>query len=314
MGYTPPTTQYQTYGGYSQQPPARGTYGSSWDQHRTAAAPQQPIGYDYYNQGGHVSSNQPSNTLPGSVPASAPAPISYNNYAQQQASDVYGNSQYKYGHGYNEPKYDNQPPGQHIYAQHQSVSSQPGMYGQQSSVAYGKPAYGEAPPLYGPARPSQPGEQMYQGAPPMQQPYPYASSAPTQPATYGQAYAPADGYSQQPSAGYPQQPAPVYASQSVPQSNGYSQYPSSQPSYDQTAQTNANYGYPHQGGAAPDAGYASNVATSGYAVQQSVGNQVGYAQPAANTSGYYDQSMPPQSGYGVVPGAPVDSAQIYGQH
>lgn len=292
------------------------------------AAPQQPGGYDYYSQGGHVSNNQPSNTLPGSVPASAPAPVNYNNYAQQQASDVYGNSQHKYGHGYSEPKYDNQPPGQHIYGQHQSVGSQPGMYGQQSSAPYGKPAYGEAPPLYGPARPSQPGEPMYQGAPPMQQPYPYASSAPTQPATYSQAYAPADGYSQQPSAGYPQQPAPVYGGQSVPQSSGYSQYPSSQPSYDQTAQTNVNYGY--QGGAAPDAGYAPNVSNPGYAVQQPVGNQVGYAQPAANPSGYYDQSMPPQSGYGAVPGAQVgysksvspqpgyagqyDSAQIYGQH
>lgn len=157
----------------------------------------------------------------------------------------------------------------------------------------------------------------------MQQLYPYASSAPTQSATYSQAYAPANGYSQQPSAGYPQQSAPVYGGQSVPQSGGYSQYPSSHSSYDQTAQTNANYVY--QGAAAPDAGYAPNVSNSGYAVQQPVGNQIGYAQPAANTSGYYDQSMPPQSSYGVAPGAApsvsaqpgyggqYDSSQIYGQ-
>ncbi|PKU60671.1 far upstream element-binding protein 2 isoform X1 [Dendrobium catenatum] len=354
--YPPQTTQYpQTYNSYTQEPPTRGAYGSSWDQQRPPAGPmqstpQQPGGYDYYNQGGFVRNNQPPNPLPGSVPASTPAPMNYN-YAQSQSSDVYGNSapftqpppaQQKYGYGYNEPTYDNQPPGPQMYGQQQSIGSQPGMYGQQSSIPYGKPAYSELPPSYAPApaRPSQPEELMYQGAPPAQQPYPYTSNAPTQQAPYTQTYATANGYSQQPppSGGYPQQHAPVYGQggqavpapygQSVPQSSGYSQYPSSsQPSYDQTAQSNVNYGYQ---GATTDAAYIGNAPNSGYAAQQPISNQLGYSQPPANPSGYYDQSMPQQPGGYAVPGAPVgyaksvspqpgyggqyDSAQIYGQH
>ncbi|KAL0917666.1 hypothetical protein M5K25_012745 [Dendrobium thyrsiflorum] len=320
--YPPQTTQYpQSHGSYSQQqPPPRG----GWEQQRPAAAPLQTTppsgGYGYYNHqgGGPVPNTQPSNPLPGPIPTSTPAPINYN-YGQSQAPDGYGHqapysqpppTQQNYGHGYTEPN---------MYAQQQPMGSQPGMYGQPSAT----------PSSYGPPRGPQPGDPMYQGPPPsqypsnssMQQPYPYGSSAPAQQAPpYGQAYSGhADGgYSQQPPASYPQhggqsaagygqvgQAAPVsYAQPVLPQSGGYSQYPSSQPGYgDQTAQANVNYGY--QGGA-PDAGYAGNVPSSGYAVPQPAGNQTVYSQPQTNPSGYYDQSMIPQSSHGgAVPTAPT---------
>ncbi|XP_020584430.1 far upstream element-binding protein 1-like isoform X2 [Phalaenopsis equestris] len=340
--HTPQTAQH---GSYSQhQAPPRG----GWEQQRPAAAPLQTAppssgGYGYYNHqgGGPVPNTQPSNPLSGPLSTSTPAPINYN-YGQSQAPDGYGHqtpysqpppAQPNYGHGYSEPN---------LYSQQPPVGSQPGMYGQPSAT----------PSSYGPPRGPQPGDLMYQGPPsqypsnlPMSQPYPYGSNAPAQQAPpYGQSYSGhADGgYSQQPSTVYPQHgvqnapgysqagqaaPAP-YAQQVVPQSGGYSQYPSSQPTYgDQTSQANVNYGY--QGGA-PDAGYAANVPSAGYAVPQPASNQPVYSQPQMNPSGYYDQSMPPQSGLGGAPTAPAgygtnvspqpayggqyDATQMYGAH
>lgn len=335
-GMYPQQTQYpQSYGGYSsqQQPPPKG-----WDQHRPAVNPSQMAtpsgGYDYYGQGGPVPNTHLLNPSPGPISASTPAPINYN-YGQSQAPDGYGHpasyaqpppSQQNYGQGYSEPKYDSQP-APHAYSQ-QSMGLQAGVYPQQSSVPYGKPAYSapqEAPSNYTQPRGPQPGDPMYQGAPQSQyqqptpvqqqypqQQYPYGTSVPTQQAPpYGQAYGPAstpaDIYVQQPTAGFhpPQgysgQPAPAYP-QPVPQSGGYSQYPSSQVSYaDQTAPANTNYGY--QGGASSDAGYAGNVPAAGYVAPQPVASQPVYSQPPVNPSGYYDQSAQPQSVYGGAPAA-----------
>ncbi|KAK8971402.1 hypothetical protein KSP40_PGU009726 [Platanthera guangdongensis] len=340
-GMYPQPTQYpQSYSGYSsqQQLPPKG-----WDQPRPAVTPSQMAassgGYDYYNQGGPAPNTHLSNPSPGPIPASTPTPINYN-YGQSQAPDGYGHpapyaqpppSQQNYGQGYSEPKYDSQP-APHVYGQ-QSVGLQPGMYPQQSTAPYGKPAYSapqEAPPNYNQPRAPQPGDPMYQGPPPSQYPqhtpvqqqypqqqYPYGTSVPTQQAPpYGQAYVPAstpsDIYAQQPTAGYhpPQgyagQPAPTY-SQPVSQPGGYSQYPSSQASYvDQTAPANANYGY--QGGASSDAGYVGNVPAAGYTAPQPATSQPVYSQPQVNPSGYYDPSAQPQSGYGGAPTAAAAAA------
>nr|XP_029122509.1 LOW QUALITY PROTEIN: far upstream element-binding protein 2-like [Elaeis guineensis] len=352
--YPPPqTTQYpQPYGGYSQQPPSRGGYSAGWDQR--PAAPAQSThpsgGYDYYGQRGQATENLPSNPIPNPSLTSTPVPVNYN-YGQSQAS-AYGQPtpyaqsappQQNYGHGYNEPKYDNQAPSQQFYGQ-QPLNSQPGVYGQQASVpqpgygqqqTYGKPSYGAAPPQemtpsYGPPRASQPGDPMYQGPAPSYgssasaQPYPYGSSVPPQQAApgYNQSYGgptsgAVDGYAQLPSAGYPQhggpaapgyggQPAPAYAQPSS-QSGGYGQYPSSQQGYGEPISSNVNYGY-HSGPA--DAGHGNTVPTSGYGASLPASGQPGYAQAPPTPLGYYEQSAPPQSGFGGHPGtAPVGYAK-----
>lgn len=292
-------TQYpqQSYGsGYPQQPPPR-NLGTGWEQ-RTAAPTQTSGGYDSYGQGQGMGP-QPSN--PASAPTSAPV----NYYGQQQAagygqSNPYSQSgpQQGYGHGYNEPKYDNQAPTQQIYGQQQQpVSSQPGFYSQQGIMTpqtgytqppYSKPAaYTGAPQSYGPQRATQPGDPMYQGSAPAsygsggptQQLYPYGSTAAaSQPgAAYGQNYGPtsgvADGYSQ-PQVGYSQpgsQIAPSYGqggqpvqayTQPAAQSGGYGQYPQGQPAYgEQAVPNNANYGY--QGGSG-DAVYGNSAPNPGY--------------------------------------------------
>ncbi|XP_008795301.2 far upstream element-binding protein 1-like [Phoenix dactylifera] len=331
-GMYPPlqTTQYpQSYGSYSQQPLPRGGYSAGWDQR--PVAPVQSThpsgGYDYYGQGGQAADSQPSN--PGANPslASTPAPVNYS-YGQSQAP-VYGQptpyaqpspAQQNYGHGYNEPKYDNQATSQQFYGQ-QPMGSQPGVYGQQAAPqpgygqqqAYSKTSYGappqEMPPSYGPPRASQPGDPMYQGpAPssygssaPAQQSYPYSSSAPSQqPApAYNQTYPTSgavDGYPQPPLAAYSQhggpaasgygqggQPVPAYA-QPGSQPGGYGQYPSSQQGYVEPASSNVNYGY--HGGSA-DAGYGYTAPSSGYGAPPPASSQPGYAQPPSNPSGYY---------------------------
>ncbi|PKA55960.1 hypothetical protein AXF42_Ash014632 [Apostasia shenzhenica] len=331
--YPPQQTHYppQPYASYSQQPPPRGPYGSTWDQQRPpAAVPSQPgpphSGYDYYNQSGPGPITQPSNQVPGSAPPSTHAPMNYN-YGQTQAPPYQQPppTHQSYAHGYNEPKYDNQLQNQQMYGQPQPVGPQSGMYGPQSNAYYGPPRH-ETPSSYGPPRGSQPGDPMYQApssypptTPMQQQPYPYGSTAATQQVppygqTYGMSSGPADGYSQQPSAGYPQhgsQTGPGYAQggqQVAPQSGGYGQYPTSQPSYgDQTAQTNVNYGY-NQGGAA-DTGYSGSAPSSGYGTPAAVSGQPGYAQPT-NPSGYYDQQMPPQSGYGSAPPASAPGGYV----
>ncbi|XP_008775737.2 far upstream element-binding protein 2-like [Phoenix dactylifera] len=348
--YPPPqTTQYpQPYGSYSRRPPPRGGYSAGWDQ-RPAAPAQSTYpsgGYDYYGQGGQATENLPSNPMPNPSLVSTPVPVNYN-YGQSQAP-AYGQptpyadsapTQQNYGHGYNEPKYDNQAPSQQFYGQ-QSLSSQPGVYGQQASVAqpgygqqqtYSKPSYGaaapqEMPPSYGPPRASQPGDPMYQGPAPSYgsgapaQSYPYGSTAPPQqPAPgYNQTYGPAssaaaDGYAQPPSAGYPQHgglAAPGYGGQPVAgytqpgsQTGGYGQYPSSQQGYGEPISSNMNYGY-HSGSA--DAGHSSAVLSSGYGASLPASGQPGYAQAPPNPLGYYEQSVPPQSGFAGHPGtAPV---------
>ncbi|XP_042484594.1 far upstream element-binding protein 2-like isoform X2 [Macadamia integrifolia] len=344
--YPPPT-----YGGYPpQQQAPRSSFNAGWDQRPAVPVqgPPQSGGYDYYGQGGsHVgdgSVHAPVST-PAPAPTSAvgpPAQMNYN-YGQPQGPE-YGQPtnypqsappQQNYGHGYEDQKYENQPPTQHAYGGH--GVSQPGVYPQQagtqpgyaqqpySKPPYGMPSQGPPPQSYGPPRPNQPGEVPYQGpiqsthsyAPnvPQQQSYPYASSGPAQQAyPYGSGPTANDGYNQPPAPtasapgygqpgglvsgyGQPGGQAPTAYAQAGP-SGGYGPY-NSQPGYnEQPAQSNANYGF--QGPS--EAGY-SNAAGPAYGAPPA--GQVGYAQPAPNQPSY-DQSMPQSGGYGGVLGnAPV---------
>uniref|UniRef100_A0A1D1YDH5 Far upstream element-binding protein 2 n=1 Tax=Anthurium amnicola TaxID=1678845 RepID=A0A1D1YDH5_9ARAE len=356
------------YGGYVQQPAPRGSFGTGWDQRAAAPiqASSQMGGYDNYGQGGHLSDVQTSAPGPVSTVAGTSAgPVNY--YGQSQAPSYGQPPPYQqstpgqtYGHGYDEVRYDNQAPNQQVYGQ-PPVSSQAGVYPHPSATPqagyaqqqpYNNPPYGGAasqgmPQSYGPPRPSQPGDTMYQASTPygptgptQQQPYPYGSSTPSQQAPgYAQPFGQtssgtADGYAQYPQQGgqaapmYAQgtQPAPAYAQGA--QSGGYSQHPSSQPSYgEQPVASNATYGY--QGGPTADPAYSNNLAASGYGIPSSAGGQAGYTQQSSNPSGY-EQSVPPQAGYGNAPGgAPVgyakslspqpgygqyDSSQMYAQH
>ncbi|XP_077231747.1 uncharacterized protein LOC143864799 isoform X2 [Tasmannia lanceolata] len=314
--------QPQPYSGYPQQQAPRSNFNPGWDQRPSAPiqTPPQTGGYDYYGQGTHVQT--PPQTTPAPAPALAPAPTQANYYGQPQVSEygqpaTYPQSvppQHTYGHGYEDPKYENQAPAQHSYGG-QIGNPQPGVYPQQGSTPsgytqqpYGKPTYdmpsqGPPPQSYGPPRTSQqPGDIPYQGpissapsygssGPPPQQSYPYPSTAQSQqPYPYGSAPSTNQGYTQPPS-------QPVYSQQGV-QSSGYAQYPTSQPGYgEQQGPTNPSYGYQGSG----EMGYNS-VPTSGYGAPAS--GQVGYMQPTSNQSGY-EQPMP-QSGYGSNPGtAPV---------
>ncbi|KAF8411904.1 hypothetical protein HHK36_004462 [Tetracentron sinense] len=346
--YPPPS-----YGGYPpQQPTPRSSFNVGWDQRPPAtvqAPPPQSGGYDYYGQGGHVADAPASAPVPtpALVPASAmgPPPTQVNyNYGQPQASDYgqptnYSQSappQQSYGHGYDEPKYENQAPTQHAYGGH--GNSQAGVYPQANSQlgyaqqpygkpqSYGMPSQGPPPQVYGPPRTNQSGDVQYQGPisstqsygpnAPSQQLYPYASSGPTQQTyPYGSTPAVNDGYNQQPTApasapGYPQQggqavssygqlggqPTPGYT-QGGP-AGGYGPYPSSQPAYsEQPVPNSAGYGY--QG--PTDTGYSGPGAA--YGAPSS--GQAGYVQPMPNQPSY-DQSVPQPGGYGGVPGsAPV---------
>ncbi|XP_043722210.1 far upstream element-binding protein 1 isoform X2 [Telopea speciosissima] len=341
----------QTYGGYPpQQPAPRSSFNAGWDQRPGAPVQGHPQsgGYDYYGQGGsHVgdgSVHAPVST-PAPAPTSAvgpPAQMNYN-YGQPQGPE-YGQPtnypqsappQQNYGHGYDDQKYENQPPTQHAYGGH--GASQPGVYPQQAGTQsgyaqqpynkppYGMPSQGPPPQSYGPPRPNQPGEVPYQGPMqsthsygpnvPQQQSYPYASSGPAQQAyPYVSGPTANDGYNQPPTStasapGYGQPGGPVsgygqpggqtltgYA-QAGP-SGGYGPY-NTQPSYnEQPAQSNANYGF--QGPS--EAGY-SNAPGPAYGAPPA--GQVSYAQPAPNQPSY-DQSMQQSGGYGGVLGnAPV---------
>ncbi|KAJ4952899.1 hypothetical protein NE237_029731 [Protea cynaroides] len=344
--YPPPT-----YGGYPpQQPAPRSSINAGWDQRPAVPVqgPPQSGGYEYYGQGGsHVgdgSVHAPVST-PAPAPTSAvgpPAQMNYN-YGQPQGPE-YGQPtnypqsvppQQNYGHGYDDPKYENQPPTQHAYGGH--GVSQPGVFPQQAGTQpgyaqqpyskpppYGMPSQGPPPQSYGQSRPNQPGEVPYQGPMqsthsygpnvPPQQSYPYASSGPAQQAyLYGSGPIANDGYNQPPTStastpgyGQPGGPVPGYGqpggqtgyAQSGP-SGGYGPYNSSQPGYNELpAPTNANYGY--QG---PSEAVYSNAPGPTYGAPPA--GQVGYAQPASNQPSY-DQSMPQPGSYGGVLGnAPV---------
>lgn len=342
--YPPPS-----YGGYpSQQMAPRGNFGSGWEQ-RHPPSMQGPGphggGYDYYGgQGGHASDHPASGPMSGHAPGPSPTPAMSHppsqanyNYGQSHGPD-YGHQapysqavpQQGYGHGYDEPKYDNHAQTQHPYGHGNSqpvypqASNQPGYgtqqpYGKQPS--YGMPSQGPPSQSYGPPRPSQPGDMPYQGpsqsygsnVPPQQQ-YPYASSGPMQQSypQYGSTSA-ADGYNQAMPAsgpGYPQQagqPVPSYGQPGGQQATGYVQgssggygsYPSSQQGYpEQPAPNNAGYGY--QG--SQDPAYGSGPG-SAYSAPPS--GQQAYAQPTPTQPGY-DQSVPQSGAYAAAPGsAPV---------
>ncbi|KAF5177278.1 Far upstream element-binding protein [Thalictrum thalictroides] len=359
--YMPPS-----YGGYPpQQSAPRSNFNAGWDQRSgpMQTPPPQGGGYDYYAHGGHVADSSAPTPISnsGPVPASGHgAPHgSYNNYGQPTYSQA-APSQQSYGHGYDDPKYANQA--QAAYGGHgnaqpspypQQVATQPGYAQQQYSKpqTYGMPSQGSVPQSYGPPRGGQPGDVPYQNpissahsygqTVPSQQPYPYASSGPTQTYPYTSAPAANDGYNQppahsapasvypqaggQPVSGYGQpggQPAPGYVQGG--QSGGYGPYASQpQPSYgEQPVPNNASYGY--QGPA--DAGYA-NAPTSAYGAPPNA--QTNYVQPTANQASY-EQPAPQSSGYASAPGSapgyvktlspqPVygqyDSTQMYGgQH
>ncbi|PIA44247.1 hypothetical protein AQUCO_01700090v1 [Aquilegia coerulea] len=355
--YMPPS-----YGGYPpQQSAPRNNFNAGWDQRSgpMQTPPPQGGGYDYYAHGGHVADSSAPTPISGPVPAAGHGAShgSYNNYGQPTYSQA-APSQQNYGHGYDDPKYANQA--QAAYGSHgnaqpsaypQQVATQPGYAQQQYSKpqAYGMPSQGAGPQSYGPPRGGQPGDVPYQNpissahsygqTAPSQQPYPYASSGPTQTYPYNSAPAANDGYNQppthsapapvypqaggQPASGYGQpgsQPAPGYVQGG--QSGGYGPY-ASQPAYgEQSVPNNANYGY--QGPA--DVGYA-NAPTSAYGAPPNA--QTNYVQPTTNQASY-EQPAPQSSGYASAPGSapgyvktlspqPVygqyDSTQMYGgQH
>ncbi|XP_043810417.1 far upstream element-binding protein 2 isoform X2 [Manihot esculenta] len=349
--YPPPS-----YGGYPpQQMGPRGNFGSGWEQRPPSMQGPVPHGgvYDYYGgQGGHASDHPVSGPIstpasghapgPSATPTMSHPPSQANyNYGQSHGPD-YGHqapysqavpSQQSYGHGYDEPKYDNHAPMQHPYGHGNSqpvygqAGNQPG-YGAQQQYGkqppYGMPSQGPPPQSYGPPRPGQPGDLPYQGpiqsgqsygpnVPPQQQ-YPYVSSGPMQQSypQYGSASG-ADGYNQaMPTSGpgYPQQggqPVPSYGQSGGQQATGYVQgptggygsYPSSQQGYaEQAAPNSAGYGY--QG--SQDTAYGSGPGAT-YSAPPS--GQQAFAQPTA-TQPTYDQSVPQSGGYGAAPGsAPV---------
>ncbi|KAG6659182.1 far upstream element-binding protein 2-like isoform X1 [Carya illinoinensis] len=356
--YPPHNSQYPppAYGNYPQQMIPRGGYGAGWEQRPPSmhGPPSHAGGYDYYGgQGGHFSDAPVSAQLSTPVPshASGPStaasmgPVSSHanyNYGHPQGSD-YGHSapfsqaaphQHGYGHGYDDPKYENHGP-QHPYGGHgssQPVYPQAGPQPGYASQQYGKPqSYGmpsQGPPQsYGPPRATQPGDMPYQGSVPAQsygpnappqQPYPYGSGAQVQQTypPYGSAPA-ADGYSQPPAASghiYPQQGVqPGYGqsgSQQVPgyaqvgAAGGYGPYAPSQQGYpEQAAANNVGYGYQ---GPQDHAAYSGGPAAA-YSAPPS--GQPGYAQPAS-TQPSYDQSIPQSGGYGAVP---ASASAAYGK-
>ncbi|KAF2290422.1 hypothetical protein GH714_012938 [Hevea brasiliensis] len=240
-------------------------------------------------EGGHVSDHPASGPIstpvsghapsPSPTPAMSHSPSQANyNYGQPHGPD-YGHqapysqavpSQQGYGHGYDEPKYDNHAPMQHPYGH---GSSQPG----------------PPPQSYGPPRPSQPGDMPYQGpiqssqsygpnVPPQQQ-YPYASSGQSYPSNGSASGAEGNNQAMPTSGpGYPQQeqPAsnnagygyqgsqdPAYgsgpgATYSAPPSGqqAYAQPTATQPSYDQSVPQSGAYGAAP--GSAP-VGYGKNL-------------------------------------------------------
>ncbi|BFG18488.1 hypothetical protein CerSpe_047630 [Prunus speciosa] len=335
------------YGSYPQHMGPRSGFGSGWEQRPPLSMQGMPPhggGYDYYSGQGPDApvSAQHSTPVPAHVPGPSPNPTmapppsqANYNYGQPHGPD-YGHPapysqtappQHSYGHGYEEPKYDNHAPTQHPYGGHGTsqpypqTGAQPG-YGPQQHYgkpqSYGMASQGPAPQSYGPPRAGQPGDATYQGAAPAQsygpnvpaqQPYPYASSVPAQQTypTYGSA--PTDGYNQPPpvsGSGYPQQggqpvsyaqpgaqQAPGYAQ--VAPTAGYTQYASAQQGYtEQSAPNAAGYGY--QG--SQDPGYGG-VSASTYGAPAAA--QPGYAQPTTQQS--YDQSVPQSAGYGAAPTA-----------
>ncbi|XP_031248745.1 far upstream element-binding protein 2-like isoform X2 [Pistacia vera] len=351
--YPSQNSQYPpaTYGGYpSQQMGPRSNFGGPPSMH---GPPHGGAGcYDYYGgQGGHdhpgsVAHSTPNHGHgPGPTLASAggPPPSQANyNYGQPHGHD-YGHQppyaqttpQQGYGHGYDEPKYDNHAQMQHPYGGHgnsQAVysqgSMQPGFPQQQQ---YGKPPSYNMPPQgqpqsYGPPRPGQPGDMPYQGSVPSaqsyganvphQQQYPYATSGAMQQTYPAYGSAPAtEGYNQQAAAsgpGYPQQ-----VGQSVPsytqlpsgqQAAGYGQvaatggyaYTNSQQGYpEQPGTTNASYGY--QG--TQDPNYGGSGPASAYTAPAS--GQQAYAQPTVAQPSY-EQAAAQPAAYGVAQGsAPV---------
>ncbi|KAI9074472.1 hypothetical protein K1719_043591 [Acacia pycnantha] len=299
------------YGNYAQHMAPRGNFGSGWEQrsHPSMQGPPAHGGsYDYYGGQSHLSDAQPPNQHPGSVPphGAGPTPVPSMGPPSAQANYNYGQPQ--------GPDYSNQMP----YPQ--SGYPQQGWDSTKfcSAAAVWQPAIiwnartRTAGTILWSPRATQPGDMPYQGSAPaqsyganmpsQQQPYPYASSVPSQaayPTTYRSAPV-ADGYSHppptsgavyaqlgtQPSYGQPAtQQAPSYA-QAAP-AGGYMSYPSSQQAYteQQPAANNAGYGYQ-----APQdpAAYASAPAP---AYSAAPAGQPGYAQPAP-TQTAYDQSNP----------------------
>ncbi|KAI4332427.1 hypothetical protein L6164_017336 [Bauhinia variegata] len=332
------------YGSYPPHMAPRGNFNSGWEQrphHSMQGPPPHSGGYDYYGgQGGHLSDAPASGQHPSSVPphAAGPSPASgmgpppaqaNYNYGQPQGPD-YGHQapysqsavpQQGYGHGYDESKFDNRAPTQHPYGGHvssqptyQHAGAQPGFAQQQygKPPVYGMPSQGQPPQSYGPPRATQPGDMQSQGYAqsyganvPSQQPYPYASSGPTQGyPPYGSAPT-ADSYNHPPASGqvYGQpggQPgyAPPAAQQQpgygqVAPTGGYGSYASSQQAYtEQPAANNASYGYQ----VPQDPNYSGGPAAAYTAASTA---QASYVQPAPAQTGY-DQSNPQSAGYGAV--------------
>ncbi|KAF2290394.1 hypothetical protein GH714_012742 [Hevea brasiliensis] len=262
----------------------RGNFGSGWEQRPPTMQGPVPHGgvYDCYGVlGGHANYNYGQPHGP--------------DYGHQAPYSQAVPSQQGYGHGYDEPKYDNHAPMQHPYGHGSSqpvypqASNQPGyraqqQYGKQPS--YGMPSQGPPPQSYGPPRPCQPGDMPYQGAKGYNQAMP--TSGPVYPQHGSQ---PVPSYGQpggQQSTGYVQGPT-----------GGYGLYPSSQQGCpEQPASNNAGYGY--QG--SQDPAYGSGPGAT-YSAPPS--GQQAYAQPTA-TQPSYDQSVPQSGAYGAAPGsAPV---------
>ncbi|KAK1323970.1 hypothetical protein QJS10_CPA02g00837 [Acorus calamus] len=190
--YPSQPSQYppQSYSGYQQPPPQRSTYG--WEQRPSHPPHHGGGGYDYYGQGGggHVMDGPISGG-----PPKAHGPPQANYYGAPPASE-YGQHasypqsapppQHGYGHGYDEPKYDTQPP---VYG-----ASQPGAYPQQpsggSQSGYGQQTYNK-PPAY--------------GMPPSQGPSPQSYGAPLRPAQEVPYQGPPASYGGAPQQQYPQQ-------------------------------------------------------------------------------------------------------------
>ncbi|KAF2290377.1 hypothetical protein GH714_012477 [Hevea brasiliensis] len=204
----------------------------------------QPNPCDYHLRGPYPSqSSQYPPPSYGGYPPQQMGPEANYNYGQPHGPD-YGHqapysqavpSQQGYGHGYDEPKYDNHAPMQHPYGHGSSqpvypqASNQPGyraqqQYGKQPSC--GMPLQGPPPQSYGPPRPSQLGDMPYQGpiqssqsygpnVPPQQQ-YPYASSGQSYPSNGSASGAEGNNQAMPTSGpGYPQQgsqPVPCYLS------------------------------------------------------------------------------------------------------
>ncbi|XP_050366282.1 uncharacterized protein LOC126784816 [Argentina anserina] len=363
--YQSRNTQYPpTYGNHPQHMGPRSGFGSGWEQRpppNMQGMPPHGGGYDYYGGHGAEGLAQHSAHGPSYAPGPSPNPTmggppsQPNYYGQPHGSDYrhpapYSHSappQHGYGHGYEEPKYDNHAPTQQPYGGHGASQPYP-QTGAQSGYgppqhfgkppAYTMPSQGPPPQPYVAPMASQPGEQVYQNPAqpygqnaPAQQPYPYASTAPAQ-QTYAPPYGSApstDGYNQPPTAsstGYPQQggqpasygqPASGYA-QAAPAA-GYAQYPTAQQGYpEQAASYTGGYGYqgsqdPAYGGVSAPAYGAAPVAQQGYAQPAPAAAvvQPGYTQPApATTQQSYDQSVPQSGAYGkTVSPQPAGYAQ-----